>query len=75
MEVVLPKERVLYYSILECFNPLGAVVMALIASRVKDWRLLLRISNVPGLLFLSYIWFFHFNDIIIILITIWIVYD
>lgn len=56
MEMVVPKQRVLYYSILECFYPIGSLLVALIASQVKDWRVLLRISNVPGLLFLSYFW-------------------
>ncbi|VVC31716.1 Hypothetical protein CINCED_3A018320 [Cinara cedri] len=53
MESVLPKKRVIYFSILECFYPLGAIIVAYIASQAKDWKLLLRISNVPGLLFLS----------------------
>lgn len=57
MELFLPEKRVLYYSILECFLPVGAIMVALIASWVKDWRLLLQVSNVPGLLFLSYFWF------------------
>jgi OCT family organic cation transporter-like MFS transporter 4/5 len=56
MELFLPEKRVLYYSILECFLPVGAIMVALIASWVKDWRLLLRLSNVPGLLFLTYFW-------------------
>lgn len=56
MEMVSPKHRVLYYSILECFYPIGAILVALIASRVKDWRLLLQISNIPGLFFLFYFW-------------------
>lgn len=56
MEMVSPKQRVLYYSILECFYPIGAILVALIASRVKDWRLLLQISNIPGLFFLFYFW-------------------
>lgn len=57
MESVLPNKRVIYYSILECFNPLGAVVVALVASQVKDWRLLLRICNIPAIIFLSYYWY------------------
>ncbi|XP_025207592.1 solute carrier family 22 member 5-like [Melanaphis sacchari] len=56
MELVLPNHRVLYYSILECFYPIGAILVAFIASLVKDWRLLLQIANIPGLLFLSYFW-------------------
>ncbi|VVC31714.1 Hypothetical protein CINCED_3A024130 [Cinara cedri] len=56
MELVLPDKRVLYYSILECFNPIGGMIVALIASQVKDWRILLRMSNVLGLFFISYHW-------------------
>ncbi|VVC31718.1 Hypothetical protein CINCED_3A010671 [Cinara cedri] len=56
MESILPNQRVLYYSILESFLPIGAMLVALIASQVKDWRLLLQLSNFPGLLFISYFW-------------------
>uniref|UniRef100_A0A2S2PNW3 Solute carrier family 22 member 4 n=1 Tax=Schizaphis graminum TaxID=13262 RepID=A0A2S2PNW3_SCHGA len=56
MELFLPHQRVLYYSILECFLPIGSILVAYIASLVKDWRLLLQLSNIPGLLFLSYFW-------------------
>ncbi|KAL5236445.1 hypothetical protein ACI65C_003855 [Semiaphis heraclei] len=56
MELFLPHQRVLYYSILECFLPVGSILTAYIASIVQDWRLLLRIVNIPGLLFLSYFW-------------------
>ncbi|XP_025207596.1 solute carrier family 22 member 21-like [Melanaphis sacchari] len=56
MELFLPHQRVLYYSILECFLPVGSILVAYVASFVKDWRLLLQIVNIPGLLFLSYFW-------------------
>ncbi|XP_050436083.1 solute carrier family 22 member 4-like [Adelges cooleyi] len=56
MELVLPKQRVVFYSLLETFYPFGGMLVAFIASQVKDWRLLLQISNVPGLLFLLYFW-------------------
>ncbi|XP_060853178.1 solute carrier family 22 member 4-like [Rhopalosiphum padi] len=56
MELFLPHQRVLYYSILECFLPIGSILVAYIASLVKDWRLLLQLVNIPGLLFLSYFW-------------------
>ncbi|XP_050537515.1 solute carrier family 22 member 21-like isoform X2 [Daktulosphaira vitifoliae] len=56
MELVLPKQRVLFYSILELFFPFGGILLAFVAKQVKDWRLLLRICNIPGLLFLSYFW-------------------
>ncbi|KAL4107873.1 hypothetical protein QTP88_018153 [Uroleucon formosanum] len=56
MELFLPHQRVLYYSILECFLPVGSILVALIASLVKDWRILLRLINIPGLLFFSYFW-------------------
>lgn len=56
MELVLPKQRVLYFSILECFYPVGGMIVGFIASQAKDWRLLLRIVNIPALLFLSYYW-------------------
>lgn len=56
MELFLPHQRVLYYSILECFLPVGGMLIAFVASQVKNWRLLLQICNIPGLLFLSYFW-------------------
>jgi len=56
MELFLPHQRVLYYSILECFLPIGSILVAYTASFVKDWRLLLQLANIPGLLFLSYFW-------------------
>lgn len=59
MESVLPNKRVIYISIMECFYPLGAVVVAIIASQTKDWKLLLRIVNTPGILFLSYYWLLY----------------
>lgn len=58
MEMFLPNQRVLFYSILECFIPLGSMFVALVASKVKDWRILLQIVNLPGLLFLTYFWYF-----------------
>jgi len=60
MELFLPHQRVLYYSILECFLPIGSILVAYIASLVKDWRLLLQLVNIPGLLFLSYFWLLSF---------------
>lgn len=56
MELVLPNHRVFYYSILESFLPVGGILIAYIASLVKNWRLLLRVSNIPGLMFISYYW-------------------
>lgn len=56
MEMMLPNNRVLYLSIMETFYPVGAIFVALIAKRVKDWRLLLQISNILGILFLLYFW-------------------
>jgi OCT family organic cation transporter-like MFS transporter 4/5 len=56
MESVLPGKRVLFYMVLGCFGPVGGMTVPLIASQVKDWRLLLRLFNVPALLFLSYYW-------------------
>uniref|UniRef100_A0A2S2R819 Solute carrier family 22 member 21 n=1 Tax=Sipha flava TaxID=143950 RepID=A0A2S2R819_9HEMI len=56
MESVLPGKRVLFYMVLGCFGPVGGMSVPLIASQVKDWRLLLRLFNVPALLFLSYYW-------------------
>jgi len=63
MELFLPHQRVLYYSILECFLPVGSILTAYIASIVQDWRLLLRIVNIPGLLFLSYFWLLSLSTI------------
>lgn len=68
MELFLPHQRVLYYSILECFLPIGSILVAYTANFVKDWRLLLQLVNIPGLLFLSYFWllswdFFCFTSI------------
>ncbi|XP_027842262.1 solute carrier family 22 member 21-like [Aphis gossypii] len=56
MELFLPHQRVLYYSILECFLPIGSILVAYTAKYVRDWRLLLQLVNIPGLLFLSYFW-------------------
>lgn len=56
MESVLPDKRVIFYSFLECFYALGGVVVALAASQVKNWKLLLRICNIPAILFFSYYW-------------------
>lgn len=56
MELFLPHQRVLYYSVLECFLPVGSILVAYTAKIVQDWRILLRLINIPGLLFLSYFW-------------------
>ncbi|VVC40729.1 Hypothetical protein CINCED_3A009126 [Cinara cedri] len=56
IEFILPDQRILYFSILESFVPFGLTLVSLIASLVKDWRVLLQILNIPGLLFISYFW-------------------
>lgn len=39
-----------------CFYPMGAVIMGFVAYMVLDWRIMLRVIYLPGLLILGYIW-------------------
>ncbi|CAI6355684.1 unnamed protein product [Macrosiphum euphorbiae] len=57
IEIVSPKSRVAVSTLMGCFYPMGAVLMGFAAYMVLDWRIMLRIVNLPGLLILGYIWY------------------
>lgn len=56
LELVSPKARATASTVMGCFYPLGAVIMGFVAYMVLDWRLMLRIVYLPGLLILLYTW-------------------
>lgn len=56
LELVSPKARVTVSTLMGCFYPMGAVIMGFVAYLVLDWRLMLRILYLPGLLILGYTW-------------------
>ncbi|XP_050436536.1 solute carrier family 22 member 21-like isoform X2 [Adelges cooleyi] len=57
LELVSPKARVTVSTLMGCFYPMGAVLMGFVAYMVLDWRIMLRILYLPGLLILSYTWY------------------
>jgi len=56
IEIVSPKSRVAVSTLMGCFYPIGAVLMGFAAYMILDWRIMLRVVNLPGLLILGYIW-------------------
>lgn len=56
LELVSPKARVSVSTLMGCFYPMGAVIMGFVAYIVLDWRIMLRILYLPGLLILGCIW-------------------
>lgn len=59
MEMVGPEKRVLASIILTLFIPLGNAFMGVVAIYVTDWRSLLRILTIPGLVHIFYFWFIN----------------
>ncbi|XP_050535666.1 solute carrier family 22 member 4-like isoform X2 [Daktulosphaira vitifoliae] len=57
LELVSPKARVTVSTLMGCFYPMGAVLMGFVAYMVLDWRIMLRILYIPGLLILGYSWY------------------
>ncbi|XP_022167889.1 solute carrier family 22 member 21-like isoform X2 [Myzus persicae] len=57
LELVSPKARVTVSTLMGCFYPMGAVIMGFVAYMVLDWRIMLRIVYLPGLLILGYAWY------------------
>ncbi|VVC33623.1 Sugar transporter, conserved site,Major facilitator superfamily domain,Major facilitator, sugar [Cinara cedri] len=57
LELVSPKARVTASTIMGCFYPMGAVIMGFVAYMVLDWKIMLRIVYLPGLLILGYTWY------------------
>lgn len=56
LELVSPQSRAAVSTLISCFYPMGAVIMGFVAYLVLDWRTMLRIVYLPGLLILGYIW-------------------
>lgn len=56
LEFMTPKMRSITTSTVSVFYPFGAVGMGIVAWWVHDWRKLLIICYVPGLLFIFYYW-------------------
>lgn len=56
IELVSKKSRAAVSTLMGCFYPMGAVIMGFVAYMILDWRIMLRIVNLPGLLILGYIW-------------------
>ncbi|XP_015363439.1 PREDICTED: solute carrier family 22 member 5-like [Diuraphis noxia] len=57
IELVSLKSRAAVSTLMGCFYPMGAVIMGFIAYMILDWRIMLRIVNLPGLFILGYIWY------------------
>lgn len=56
LELVSPKSRVTVSTLMGCFYPMGAVIMGFAAYMILDWRIMLRVLYLPGLLILGYTW-------------------
>jgi len=56
IEFVSPKSRVLVSTVVGCFYPMGAVIMGFTAYVILDWRIIVRILYLPGLLVLGAAW-------------------
>lgn len=56
LEIVCPKARVTISTLMGFFYPVGAVIMGFAAYFLLDWRIMLRVVYMPGLLILGYIW-------------------
>ncbi|KAF0767385.1 solute carrier family 22 member 21-like [Aphis craccivora] len=57
LELVSPKSRVTISTLMGCFYPMGAVIMGFAAYMILDWRIMLRVLYLPGLLILGYAWY------------------
>uniref|UniRef100_A0A2S2PLV9 Solute carrier family 22 member 21 n=1 Tax=Schizaphis graminum TaxID=13262 RepID=A0A2S2PLV9_SCHGA len=57
IEFVSPKSRVIVSTVVGCFYPMGAVIMGFTAYMIQDWRLILRILYLPGLLVIGAAWY------------------
>ncbi|XP_025209234.1 solute carrier family 22 member 21-like isoform X2 [Melanaphis sacchari] len=57
LELVSPKSRVTVSTLMGCFYPMGAVIMGFAAYMILDWRIMLRVLYLPGLLILGYAWY------------------
>ncbi|CAH1732788.1 solute carrier family 22 member 21-like isoform X2 [Aphis gossypii] len=57
IEFVSPKSRVLVSTVVGCFYPMGAVIMGFTAYVILDWRIIVRILYLPGLLVLGAAWY------------------
>lgn len=56
MEIVGPTKRSWAGLVFEFFWAAGAMILALAAYLIRDWRHLNLVMSVPPVLFLSYIW-------------------
>ncbi|XP_075163047.1 SLC22A family member [Haematobia irritans] len=56
VELVGPKRRVMACSIITIFYAIGEMLLALVAKYFNNWRVILRILYMPGLLLLLYFW-------------------
>ena len=56
MELVGPSYRMIAGIALELFWACGAIVLALLAYLIRDWRYLNLAVSLPALLFIPYVW-------------------
>ncbi|XP_025207541.1 solute carrier family 22 member 21-like [Melanaphis sacchari] len=57
IEFVSPKSRVIVSTVVGCFYPMGAVIMGFTAYMILDWRIIIRVLYLPGLLVLGVAWY------------------
>ncbi|XP_063221592.1 organic cation transporter protein-like isoform X4 [Bacillus rossius redtenbacheri] len=56
MELVGPDKRVLAGTVISVFYAVGEALLGALAMWLRSWRLLLRTTYLPALVFISYIW-------------------
>lgn len=56
VELVASDQRLLGSTIISTYFPIGSVLLGLAAMYLKNWRHLIRITNIPALLIISYYW-------------------
>lgn len=57
MELLGPKQRLMGATITQLVSALGSICLGIIALHTTEWRTLVQIASVPGLLVIFYGWF------------------